>query len=62
MYWCGQMNAKDSNIIRAIKDRFGEKGSKKNGYNPAYNDEREKMKADIWQAFALGVYAYELAD
>jgi hypothetical protein len=58
MYWCGQMRAKDSNIIQAIKDKYGEKGTKKHGFNTTYNDEKVKMKADIWQAFALGEYAF----
>jgi hypothetical protein len=59
LFWCGQTRAKDSNISQAIRDRFGEKGSKKNGFNKTYNDEHTKMKADIWQAFALGVYAFD---
>lgn len=59
LYWCGQTRAKDSNIIQAIKDRYGEKGTKKHGFNKVYNDEKEKMKADIWQAFALAVQAFE---
>lgn len=59
LYWCGQTRAKDSNIIQAIKDRYGEKGTKKHGFNKVYNDEKVKMKADIWQAFALAVQAFE---
>lgn len=59
LYWCGQTRAKDSNIIQAIKDRYGEKGTKKHGFNKTYNDEEQKMKADIWQAFALAVQAFE---
>ena len=59
LYWCGQTRAKDSNIIQAIKDRYGEKGTKKHGFNSTYNDEKEKMKADIWQAFALAVQSFE---
>lgn len=59
LFWCENPRAKDSNIIQAIKDRFGEKGTKKNGYNEVYNDSEKPMKADIWQAFALGVYFYD---
>ena len=58
IYMCGQTKAKDSNIIQAIKDRYGEKGTKSKGFNPVYNDEVVKMKADIWQAFALALYAH----
>ncbi len=59
MYWCQSNRAKDANVNQAIKDRFGDKGSKKNGYNPHYNDEHVKMKSHMWQALALAVYAYE---
>jgi hypothetical protein len=46
---CGNVRAKDSNIIQALKDRFGDKGTKANkGY--FYG-----MKADCWQAMALAV-------
>lgn len=46
---CGQTKAKDSNIIQALKDRFGDKGTKK---NPGWF---YGFKADCWQAYALGV-------
>jgi hypothetical protein len=55
MNLCGQMKAKDSNIIQALVDRFAYnvpnrgKGYKK---SPAFF---YGFKADIWQAFALGV-------
>jgi hypothetical protein len=55
MNLCGQMKAKDSNIIQALVDRFAYnvpnrgKGYKK---TPAFF---YGFKADIWQAFALGV-------
>ena len=45
---CGTTQAKDSNIIQALKDRFGDKGTKK---NPGWF---YGFKADIWQAYALG--------
>jgi len=46
---CGSPRAKDSNIIQALKDRFGDKGTKA---NPGwfYN-----FKSDCWQAYALAV-------
>ena len=59
MFMCGQVRANDSNIIRAIKDAYGEKGTKKHGFNPVYNDEVVKMNNDIWQAFALALTCYK---
>jgi hypothetical protein len=49
MNLCGTMKAKDSNIIQALKDRFGDKGTKK---NPGWFYGFSK---DIWQAYAVGV-------
>jgi hypothetical protein len=49
MNLCGSMRAKDSNIIQALKDRFGDKGTKK---NPGWFYGFSK---DIWQAYALAV-------
>ena len=46
---CGTPRAKDSNVIQALKDRFGDKGTKK---NPGWF---YGFKADCWQAYALGV-------
>jgi hypothetical protein len=46
---CRDSRAKDSNIIQALKDRFGEKGTKK---APGWF---YGFKADCWQAYALGV-------
>ena len=53
MHLCGQTRAKDSNIIQALKDRFGEKGTKK---NPGLT---YGLAKDTWQAFALAVYVYD---
>ena len=51
---CGTMKAKDSNIIQALKDRFGDKGTKANqGWFYGF-------KADIWQAYAIGITYYDL--
>ena len=49
MHLCGSMRAKDSNIIQVLKDRFGEKGTKKKP-GLLYG-----IKADEWQSLALAV-------
>lgn len=54
MNLCGSMKAKDSNIIQALKDRFGDKGTKK---NPGWFYGFSK---DIWQAYAVGVTYLDL--
>jgi hypothetical protein len=46
---CHDSRAKDANIIQALKDRFGDKGTKK---NPGWF---YGFAADVWQAYALGV-------
>ncbi|NLD49900.1 MAG: hypothetical protein GX660_22385 [Clostridiaceae bacterium] len=51
---CGNMKAKDGNIIQALKDRFGDKGTKKNpGWFYGFS-------GDIWQAYAVGVTYYDM--
>ena len=50
MNLCGQTKAKDTNVRQALIDRFGVVGTKKNqGWFYGF-------KADIWQAYALGVH------
>ena len=49
MNLCHQTRAKDSNIIQALKDRFGEVGRKN---SPGYF---YGVSKDMWQAIALGV-------
>lgn len=51
---CGDPRAKDSNIRQALIDRFGDVGTKK---NPGWF---YGFKADIWQAYALGITYYDL--
>lgn len=59
---CHSSKAKDSNIIQALVDRFADtskhgkygKGTKNNkGFFYGFNN-------DIWQAFALAVYFYDM--
>jgi hypothetical protein len=57
LHLCGQVRAKDGNICRALKDRFGEKPSK-GCPNPVYDG--HKLKKDEWQAFALAVTFWDL--
>jgi hypothetical protein len=57
MHLCNTSRAKDGNIIQAIKDRFGDKPTKKQA-NPVYNDKR--VADDIWQAWALAITYYDL--
>jgi hypothetical protein len=49
LHICGSPKAKDSNIIQALKDRFGDKGTKK---SPGFFYGFSK---DIWQAYAVGL-------
>ena len=51
---CGNMKARDGNIIQALKDRFGDKGTIKNpGWFYGFS-------GDIWQAYAVGVTYHDM--
>jgi hypothetical protein len=50
LHHCQSPRAKDGNVIRALKDRFGEKGTKKSP-GLLYG-----IKSHEWQALALAVY------
>jgi hypothetical protein len=53
MHICEDVRAKDSNIIQALKDRFGDKGTKKEpGFFYGFSN-------DIWQAYACGLVYIE---
>jgi hypothetical protein len=49
LHLCGTKRAKDANVIQALKDRFGEKGTKKKP-GVLYG-----IKKDEWQALAIAV-------
>jgi len=51
---CGTMKANDANISQALRDRFGEKGTKK---NPGWFFGFYK---DVWQAYAVGITFHDL--
>jgi len=57
LYLCHNSRAKDSNISQALRDRFGPKPTKKNP-NPVYGD--AKIVRDLWQAWALSVYFWDV--
>lgn len=49
LHLCNSVKARDSNIIQALKDRFGDKGTVKNkGYFYGFSK-------DIWQAHAVAI-------
>ena len=52
---CGQTRAKDSNIIQALIDRFAPNTPNRGKGKKASPGYFYGFKADIWQAFALGV-------
>lgn len=51
---CNSVRAKDGNVIQALKDRFGDRGTKA---NPGFF---YGVKADVWQAYAVGVTYHDL--
>lgn len=50
---CGRPSAKDSNVLAALKEKYGEKGTKQ---RPGLT---YPLKGDLWQAFALATYVTE---
>tara|TARA_R100001230_G_C5631895_1_gene139407 strand:+ start:324 stop:806 length:483 start_codon:yes stop_codon:yes gene_type:complete len=53
LHHCGKGTAKDSNVTQAIKDKYGEKGTKA---NPGYF---YGVSKHAWQAFAIAAYVME---
>jgi len=49
VHHCGNPRAKDGNVARALKDRYGEPGTKKNP-GTTYG-----LAGDTWQAFAVAI-------
>lgn len=54
MHLCGSMRAKDGNIIQAVTDRLGPKGTKRNP-GVTYG-----VSGDVWQALGLAITATEM--
>lgn len=50
IHFCNSMKAKDSNISQALKDEFGEVGTKRNP-GPLYG-----IKSHLWSALAVATY------
>lgn len=55
LHHCGSARAKDGNVIQALKDKYGEKGTKK---SPGVT---YKLKSHLWQAFAIATMVTEQA-
>lgn len=53
LHLCGSARAKDGNVRQALIDRFGPPGTKA---SPGLT---YGVSGDVWQAFALAVYAYD---
>ncbi len=53
MHFCNSMKAKDGNISQALRDRFGEKGTKK---NPGFFF---GISSDMWSSTAIAIYGHD---
>lgn len=53
LHHCGSARAKDGNVIQALKDKYGAKGTKANP-GTTY-----KLKSHLWQAFAIATMVTE---
>lgn len=59
LHLCGNVRAKDSNIIQAVKDLYGGESCKGTKASPG---PLHGIKADCWQALALAITAAETKD
>jgi len=62
LHHCGTSKAKDSNITQALIDRFASGQPNRGKGTKGEPGWFFGFKADIWQAFALAVYAADTAD
>ncbi|MEN6404027.1 MAG: hypothetical protein ABFD94_18945, partial [Armatimonadia bacterium] len=53
LHHCGSSRAKDGNIVQALKDKYGDKGTKS---SPGYF---YGIASHMWQAFAIASYVLE---
>ena len=53
MHHCGSARAKDGNIVQSLKDKYGDKGTKK---EPGFFF---GVSSHAWQAFAVAAYVLE---
>jgi hypothetical protein len=56
LHHCGSARAKDGNIVQALKDKYGDKGTKS---APGYF---YGVSSHAWQAFAVAAYVMEGAE
>lgn len=62
LHHCGQAKAKDSNIKQALIDRFDPHASNHGKGTQAAPGWFHGFRADIWQAYALAVYAADTSE
>ena len=53
LHHCGSARAKDGNVAQSLRDKYGDKGTKK---EPGYF---YGISSHIWQAFAVAAYVLE---
>lgn len=58
LWHCKISAVKKAEVNRAVQDKYGEQGTKKNP-NPFYNLENGRMNAHTWDSLALATYVFE---